>query len=153
MSEMDRLLVIGCPAGETVMNDDKLKVFAAHYTAAWCSQNAARVADFFAEDGTLSVNGSPSVGREAITAVAQDFMTAFPDMELTMAGLDIRPDQSTYHWTFVGTHSGPDGTGNAVRFSGYEEWTFGDDGLIARSMGHFDNDDYLYQLEHGDGNR
>ena len=135
------------------MNDDQLKEFAAHDTAAWCSQNAARVAAFFAEGGTLSVNGSPSVGREAITAVAQGFMMDFPDMELTMDALEIQTDLVTYHWTFVGTHSGPEGTGNAVRFSGYEEWTFGDDGLIARSMGHFDNDDYLYQLEYGDRGR
>jgi uncharacterized protein (TIGR02246 family) len=49
------------------MNDDKLKAFAEQYTAAWNSQNAALVSAFFAEDGTLSVNGSPSVGRETFT--------------------------------------------------------------------------------------
>jgi hypothetical protein len=76
-------------------------------------------------------------------------MTAFPDMELIMDDLNIRPDQITYHWTFIGTNTGPDGTGNAVRFKGYEEWTFNDDGLVAKSMGHFDKDDYQYQLEHG----
>ena len=131
------------------MNDDKMHAFATRYTAAWNSQNAARVAAFFDEGGSLFVNGSPAEGREAITAVAQGFMTAFPDMELTMDKLDIQPDQLVYHWTFVGTNSGPDGTGNAVHFSGYEEWTIGDDGLIARSMGHFDNDEYQRQLEHG----
>ena len=131
------------------MNDDKLHDFAARYTAAWFSQNAASVAAFFAEGGSLFVNGSPAERREAITAVAQGFMTAFPDMELTMDKLDIQPGQPVYHWTFVGTNNGPDGTGNAVRFSGYEEWTFGEDGLIARSMGHFDKDEYQRQLEHG----
>lgn len=29
------------------------------------------------------------------------------------------------------------------------EWTFGDDGLVMKSMGHFDDDEYQYQLEHG----
>jgi len=129
--------------------DEKLQEFGANYTAAWNSQNAANVASFFAEDGSLSVNGSPSVGREAITAVAQGFMTAFPDMELIMDLLNIQSEQITFHWTLIGTNTGPDGTGNAVRFSGYEEWTFGDDGLIAKSMGHFDDDDYQHQLEHG----
>lgn len=76
-------------------------------------------------------------------------MTAFPDMEIIMNALEIQPEQIQYHWTFVGTNTGPEGTGNAVHFSGFEEWTFGDDGLIARSMGHFDNDEYQYQLEHG----
>jgi uncharacterized protein (TIGR02246 family) len=136
---------------EVKMNADELKEFGTRYTAAWNSQNAASVSAFFAEEGSLSVNGSPSVGREAITAVAQGFMTGFPDMELIMDDLKIEPDQIAYHWTFSGTNTGPDGTGNTVRFSGYEEWTFGDDGLIARSLGHFDNDEYQYQLEHGVG--
>lgn len=131
------------------MTTDKLNEFAINYTAAWNSQNAASVSAFFAKDGSLSVNGSPAIGREAITAVAQGFMTAFPDMELIMGDLKIQPDQITYHWTFVGTNTGPDGTGNAVRFSGYEEWTFRGDGLIAKSMGHFDDEEYQYQLEHG----
>jgi len=131
------------------MTDDELREFARSYTAAWNSGNAANVADFFAEDGSLYVNGSPAIGRVAITEVAKGFMTAFPDMELVMDGLDIQPDGVTYHWTFIGTNSGPEGTGNAVRFSGYEVWTFGNDGLVANSMGNFDNDEYQYQLQHG----
>ena len=131
------------------MTNDQLQEFGARYTAAWNSQNAASVAAFFAKDGSLSVNGTPAIGRDAITAVAQGFMTAFPDMELVMDDLNIQPDQITYHWTFIGTNTGPDGTGNAVRFSGYEEWAFNDDGLVAKSMGRFDNEEYQYQLEHG----
>ena len=123
--------------------------FGKNYTAAWNSQNAASVSAFFAEEGSLSVNGSPAVGREAIAAVAQGFMAAFPDMELIMTDLKIQPERVIYHWTFIGTNTGPDGTGNAVRFSGYEEWTFGDDDLVAKSMGFFDNDEYQHQLEHG----
>ena len=63
-------------------NSARLQSFAEAYTAAWCSQDAARVASFYAEDGSLSVNGAaPAVGREAITAVAQGFMFAFPDIK------------------------------------------------------------------------
>jgi len=131
------------------MNVDKLNDFANRYTAAWNSQNAASVSAFFAEDGTLFVNGAPAVGSEAITAVAQGFMTGFPDLELIMDKLEIQPGQAIYHWTFIGTNTGPGGTGNAVRFSGYEEWTLVDDGLIAESRGHFDDDEYQHQLEHG----
>ncbi|NND36620.1 MAG: M1 family peptidase, partial [Gammaproteobacteria bacterium] len=36
-----------------------------------------------------------------------------------------------------------------MRFSGHEVWTIGRDGLIANSSGHFSNDEYQYQLEHG----
>jgi hypothetical protein len=36
-----------------------------------------------------------------------------------------------------------------VRFSGFEGWTIGDDGLIAESKGHFDQAGYERQLERG----
>ena len=62
-----------------------LSDFATRYTAAWCSQNAASVASFLAKDGSLTINqGTPSVGRGAITAAAQGFVTAFPDMVVTV---------------------------------------------------------------------
>lgn len=84
---------------------DTLIEFAARYTAAWCSRDAASVSAFFAEEGTLLVNGTPAVGREAIAEVAQGFMTGFPDLELTMDDLEIQPGQATYHWTFIGTNT------------------------------------------------
>jgi hypothetical protein len=43
----------------------------------------------------------------------------------------------------------PGGTGARVRFSGFEEWQIGADGLIARSNGHFDDADYRRQLQRG----
>jgi predicted ester cyclase len=47
----------------------------------------------------------------------------------------------------IGTNSGPDGTGNRVRISGYELWKISDHGLIAESRGHFDTADYERQLK------
>lgn len=124
-----------------------LKEFATRYTAAWCSQNAASVAAFFAETGSLKINnGTPSAGRTAITAVAQGFMTAFPDMVVTMNGTSLHGDHAVYRWTLTGTNIGPGGSGKAVRISGYEEWKIGSDGLIAESKGHFDETDYQRQL-------
>jgi predicted ester cyclase len=127
----------------------QLKDFAKRYTMAWCSQNAASVAAFFAPNGSLSVNGAPALGRRAITEVALGFMTAFPDMELLMDDLRLQGDRAEFHWTFLGTNTGPGGTGKRVRFSGFEEWKFGSDGLIAESQGHFDSADYQRQLEQG----
>ena len=130
------------------MDDEKLKEFAKRYAAAWCSQNAASVAAFYAENGSLKINnGAPSVGCKAITAAAQDFMTAFPDMIVTMDGTSIDGDHAIFKWTLIGTNSGPGGTGNRVKISGYEEWTIGSDGLIAESKGHFDEADYQRQLK------
>ena len=127
----------------------KLRDFAERYTAAWCNRNPASVAAFFSPDGSLSVNGTPAVGRNAIAEVAQGFMTAFPDMQLLMDDLVVQGDRARYHWTFIGTNTGPGGTGRRVRFSGYEEWRIGEDGLVAESQGHFDAADYQRQLEGG----
>jgi uncharacterized protein (TIGR02246 family) len=128
----------------------RLREFATEYTAAWCSQNAASVAAFFAEGGSLKINdGAPSVGRTAITAAAQGFMTAFPDMVVTMDGISLDGDHAVYRWTLTGTNTSPGGTGKAVRISGYEEWTIGADDLIAGSKGHFDEAEYQRQLKVG----
>lgn len=132
------------------MNDNELEDFATRYTAAWCSQNAASVASFFAENGSLKINdGKPSVGRKAITKDAQGFMTAFPDMIVKMDSLSIKAENIIYHWTLTGTNTGLGGTGKSVRIRGYEEWTFDEDGLIAESKGHFDKAEYQRQLEYG----
>ena len=106
----------------------------------------------FAERGSLTINdGTPSVGRTAITAAAQGFMTAFPDMVVTMDGISLEGDRVVYRWTLTGTNTGPGGTGKAVRISGYEEWTINADGLIGESKGHFDEADYERQLNNGIG--
>jgi predicted ester cyclase len=128
----------------------RLREFAALYTAAWCSQNAARVAGFHAQDGRLSVNSNPpAVGREAITDEVQGFMTAFPDLQVLLDDVVLESDRAVYHWTLIGTNTGPGGTGQQVRISGFEVWRIGEDGLIAESQGHFDSADYQHQLEHG----
>ncbi len=133
---------------ETVPAD--LTEFATKYTAAWGSQDPASVAAFFAENGSLKINdGEPSVGRAAITATAQSFMTALPDMVLAMDSLGHAGDRVTYHWTLTGTNTGPRGTGNAVHISGFEEWLFGPEGLIADSQGHMDEAEYDRQLKTG----
>ena len=127
-----------------------LREFAARYTAAWCSQNAASVAEYYSPAGSLTINGgAPSVGRRAIAEAAQSFMTAFPDMRVILDEIESRGGAAIYRWTFIGTNTGPGGTGHRVRFSGFEEWTIGADGLIAESQGHFDAAEYQRQLERG----
>ena len=128
----------------------KLRDFALRYTAAWCSRDAARVAAFFAPDGSISINdGAPAAGRSAIAEAFQAYMSAFPDLHLTMDDLVVRGDRAEYHWTFTGANTGPGGTGRRVRFSGYEAWKMGDDGLIAESLGHYDSAAYQRQLAEG----
>ena len=130
--------------------DPQLLDFARRYTEAWCSQDPASVAEHYAPEGSLTINGgAPAVGRAAITEAARSFMTAFPDMRVTMDDLLVRDSGIEYHWTLVGTNTRPGGTGNRVRISGFEEWTIGHDGLIAASQGHYNQAEYDRQLEHG----
>ena len=148
---MFALVVTACsPAGDTAMSEDRVGRFAAGYTAAWNSKIPENVAAYYAADGWLAINGGEAnVGREALAGVAGSFMSAFPDMVLEFEGLEFVNGRVKYHWTFTGTNTGPDGTGNAVHFSGFESWVFDDDGLIAESLGNFDQAEYEHQLAHG----
>ncbi len=128
----------------------ELDDFARRYTAAWCSKDPANVALFYAPDGSLTINDStPSVGTAGITEAARGFMEAFPDLQVLMDGIRIGDDTIEYHWTLAGTNTGPGGTGKRVRISGYEEWTFGEDGLVAESLGHYDAAEYERQVAEG----
>ena len=128
------------------LDRDHIRDFARRYTEAWCSHDPARVADHFAPGGTIAVNdGIPT----EITEVARSFMTAFPDIQVFMDDVVFTEHGVEYHWTFTGTNTGPGGTGKRVRITGFEEWTFGGDGLIAESHGHYDQAEYDRQLEHG----
>lgn len=134
------------------MNAERLQELGAAYTAAWNRLDPAGVASFHNETSFLKVNDAePAIGHEAIGDVAQGFMTAFPDMVLEMDSILATATGAEYHWTYSGTNTGPGGTGMAVRFSGYEEWTLGEDGLIAGALGHFDEAEYGRQLEVGVG--
>jgi len=129
---------------------EALRNFAARYTAAWCSQDPASVAAFFAPTGSLTINGgTPAVGPDDITEAARGFMTAFPDLVVSMDDLVAVSGTIHYKWTLEGTNTGPGGTGNRVRISGYEEWRMGPDGLVAESLGHYDAGEYQRQIDHG----
>ena len=125
-------------------------LFASKYAMAWSSKEPESVAKFYSESGWLRVNeGNRAAGRAQIAEVARGFMTAFPDMVVTMDKIVEKGDFTEFHWTLTGTNTGPGGKGKKVKISGYEEWQIGPDGLIAESNGHFDQADYNRQIEGG----
>ena len=139
------LTIIGCKDQKSEY--EKMVNFGKDYTAAWNSQDPANVASYYAIDGTLTINeGTPSAGRDQLTATAKSFMDAFPDLKLLMDSLVADGDTYRYHWRFFGTNTGPEGTGNKVDFVGFEQWTMNKEGLIQKSIGTFDADDYNRQL-------
>ena len=139
-------MITGCKSGNTEY--DKMVQFGQKYTDAWNSKQPETMASFYADDGMLTVNnGKPAVGRRQLAETAQSYMEAFPDIELTMDSLTVGNGTYRYYWTFKGTNTGPGGTGNKVDFSGFEEWTMNDQGLVQKSIGTYDAEDYQRQLE------
>lgn len=132
------------------MTQQELTGFAIRYATAWSSQTPAQLASFYTENGSLTVNaGTPAVGRDAITATVQGFMTAFPDMIVKVDSVEELEGAVVFRWIWTGTNTGPGGTGNAVHMTGFEEWTMSADGLIAESKGHYDEAEYARQLQSG----
>jgi len=127
-----------------------LEIFARGYAQSWGRQRPNFVASFFAKDGELTINNGPTAtGKTAITNVAKAFMETFPDMMISMDSLTTKLDKTRFYWTLTGTNNGPNGTGNKVTISGFEEWTLNKNGLIQTSKGFFDAKAYKRQLEYG----
>ena len=76
-------------------------------------------------------------------------MSDFPDMVVALDEAEPSGGGAIFHWTLTGVNTGPGGTGKRVHISGYEEWTFGVDGLDAESRGHFDAAEYARQFASG----
>lgn len=125
------------------VDHERIRDVARSYTEAWCSRDPERVAAHFVPGGTIAINGGEPTG---ITDVARGFISGFPDIEVFMDDVVFKDETVEYHWTFTGTSAE---TGNRVRISGFEEWVIGEDGLVVRSLGNYDQAEYDRQLAHG----
>ncbi len=140
---------VACHPQEKPIKND-LTDMGTRYAAAWSSQDPAKLASFYSENGSLIVNGGPpSTGRAAIAKKAQSFMSAFPDMVVKLERMDQHGAHPVFRWRWTGTNTGPGGTGKFVRITGYEEWTMDPAGHIAKSEGHYDESEYQRQLRTG----
>jgi len=125
------------------------QIFGRSYAQAWCSKRPDFVSLFFADDGSFTVNDSqPANGRTEISKVAESFMTAFPNIIVSMDSLVTTPKGTEFHWTFTGTNTGPNGTGKKVKIHGVEIWQI-ENGLIKESKGSFDTEEYERQVKYG----
>ena len=144
------LVLSACASAPKDMDQSQLTDFATRYAAAWSSQSPDSLANFYADSGSLQVNaGPPAVGRQAVRTSVQSFMNGFPDMIVRMDSVVQSGPKAVFHWTWTGTNTGPGGTGKAVRIQGYEEWSFDAQGLIAQSLGHYDEAEYQRQMTAG----
>ena len=117
---------------------------ATRYTAAWNTGQPEAVAAFFAEDGSIVINGGSAwQGRNGVAAMAAGFYADVPDLALVCDGVRQAGQHLVYLWTFTGHHSG---TGRPLRISGWEEWDLGEDMKITASRGRFDADIWASQI-------
>jgi len=136
---------IGVVEGDASMTvtADRLRSIAAAYTDAWNSGRPDAVAAFFNPEGSITINGGePWVGREGVMAMAAGFFADVPDMRLICDGVRTAGGRAIYLWTFTGTHAA---SKRPLEVTGWEEWDFDDAGLVARSFGNFDVEDYSRQ--------
>ncbi len=107
-----------------VIDREQVTAFAQRSTSAWCSGEPTNVAEHYAPDGSLTINDSAAaVGQAAISEVVLSFMTAFPDLEVVMDDLRLDRLGVEYHWTLIGTNSGPRRNGTC----GPHQWVRGVD--------------------------
>ena len=114
------------------------------YTAAWNTGSSQAVAEFFATEGGIVINGGePWTGRAGVRKMAEGFFAEVPDLSLVCDQVRPAGDHVVYLWTFTGTHAG---TKNPLRVVGWEEWDIGADCKIDSSRGWFDAADYARQI-------
>ncbi len=93
--------------------------------AAWNAHDPERVASFYAEDGAreeLIITHARLVGREAIAAQVQMYLTAMPDLALSIRKISSGKGVITFEWMVNATHrndvEGWPAQGEAVAFPG-----------------------------------
>ena len=125
------------------LGHDKIRKMAMAYTEAWNSGSTRAVADFYAEDGRITINrGTPWIGHERVAEMAAGFYADIPDLKLVCDDIRIAGDHVAYFWTFTGTHAA---SKKQVRVCGWEEWDLDQDYKVRASLGWFDADDYARQ--------
>ena len=124
---------------------------ARRYTAAWCARDPEAIASFHAADGAgITINdGTPWEGPAGVAEMARGFIDEVPDLVLTLDGIRTSGTYSVYLWTLEGTDSGPGGSGNPVKISGWEYWRLDEAGQVLASLGHYDAEDYARQKAGG----
>lgn len=129
------------------IDTEQARAIADAYTAAWNTGEATAVAEIYAADGEIVINGGdPWTGRAGVVDMARGFFADVPDLALVCDAIRCAGDHVVYLWTFTGSHAA---SGNPLSISGWEEWDFDDDLKVKSSRGWFDAEDYARQAEGG----
>ena len=132
------------------LKPEAVRDMAERYAKAWSSHVVQDIASFYEPDGYIIINdGEPSVGHAGLAAMAQGFIDGFPDLVLNVDTVRTAGNRAVMMWTLQGTNSGPEGSGHAVKFSGWEAWHLSDDLKVIASDGRFDVEEFERQCAEG----
>jgi steroid delta-isomerase-like uncharacterized protein len=101
----------------------------------WNQRRADTVREMIDPDGVCHSEGGELRGVQAfLDQVHGPFLTALPDLRLTVEGTVAEGDQVVVRWTAAGTHTGPGlgmpPSGRKVRFRGMTWMRFSDGKLV-----------------------
>ncbi len=121
--------------------------------AGWNGKNLTVVDSFMAEPFTRRVNNvTTASNRKELAANMQVYITAFPDLHLTIDDVVATEDHVILNWTITGTNTGIFGeiqaTGKKVKVSGITRMDFNELGKIVYEDVFFNELSLLQQLGH-----
>ena len=123
-------------------NSSDVYEMAKRHANAWSAHDAEAVAALYENDAVFIINlGDPMNGRSEIAAMVRGYCEEFPDLVLYSDVARQAGNKAVALWTAEGTNSQ---TGKYVKFGGWEAWTLSPSGLIARSDGWYDAEDYRW---------
>ncbi|MGI9546293.1 MAG: ester cyclase [Flavobacteriaceae bacterium] len=117
----------------------------------WNSQNIKAFGDLATTDFTRNLNGiSVAKNINEMEAHIEVFLTAFPDLEISVEESEIKGDKIFFLWQATGTNTGIFGemgaTGKKVKINGLSHLYFSDSAKLYREDVYYNELDLLQQL-------
>ena len=121
--------------------------------AGWNDKDVSAVDSFMAEPFIRRVNNvTTASNRKELAANMQVYITAFPDLHLTIDDVVATEDHVILNWTITGTNTGIFGeiqaTGKKVKVTGITRMDFNESGKIVYEDVFFNELSLLQQLGH-----
>ncbi len=126
-----------------------------HYDESWNQQDEDAVDEIFAEDFVGYSSGSPEPikGREGVKQSLEGYLSAFPNLQMTIEETVADDDKVAVRWFAEGTHNGDflgmPPTGKDVEVGGIDIFTVVD-GQIKEAHGLYDHAGMMQQLGAGE---
>ena len=126
-----------------------------HFDESWNQQDDDAVDEIFAEDfvGYSSGSSDPIRGREGVKQSLDGYLSAFPNLQMTIEELVADDDKVAVRWFAEGTHNGDllgmPPTGKSVEVGGIDIFTIVDE-QIREAHGLYDQAGLMQQLGAGE---